>query len=88
MLLIAMNVVLADAIKGVGFPEYRVASEAVLGGLATCEASTEYGAPDEYTWDTEALLKLETATLEQLYMGLKTHTAPRPKFIAGVPNAD
>ena len=78
MLLIAMNIVLADAITGVGFPEYRVASEAVLGGLATFEESNEYGHDGTYTWDTEALLKLETATLEQLYMGLKTHRRVAP----------
>ena len=35
MLLIAMNIVLADAITGVGFPAIEVAEEAVKGGLAT-----------------------------------------------------
>lgn len=76
MLLIAMNIVLADAITGVGFPEYRVASEAVLGGLATSDEFED--GSTQYTWDTEALLKLETATLEQLYMGLKTHRRVAP----------
>lgn len=77
MLLIAMNIVLADAIKGAGFPAIEVAHEAVRGGLATLDEA-EYNTCDVYTWDTEALLKLDTATLEQLYMGLKTHRRVAP----------
>jgi hypothetical protein len=75
MLLIAMNVVLADAIKGAGFPAAEVAEEAVKGGLATFTGN-QYN--ESWAWDTEALLKLETATLEQLYMGLKTHRRVAP----------
>lgn len=75
MLLIAMNIVLADAITGVGFPSYEVAEEAVKGGLATFTGNQHN---EDWTWDTEALLKLETATLEQLYMGLKTHRRVAP----------
>lgn len=78
MLLIAMNIVLADAIKGVGFPAIEVGDEAVRGGLAECDEEIGHNDLDAYTWDVEALLKLETQTLEQLYMGLKTHRRAAP----------